>query len=72
MFKEVDFKKILSVFTPQGDDYMKTHAFPQVNYLIVEVIFNTSYDHFGGGYECESFHNIIGYLDHNLETQYFK
>lgn len=71
LFKEFDFKKILSVFTPATeDDYIK-FGFLTTHYLIVELTYETSYDH-EGGYDCEMYVDITGYLDNNMEIKKFE
>jgi len=70
-FEEFDFEKILSVFTPASeDDYLK-FGFPKINYLIVELTYESSYDH-EGGYDCEMYVDITGYLDNNFEIKKFE
>lgn len=70
-FKGIDFKKILSNFTPDTID-KKSFAIPQINYLIFEIRYESSYDPWSGEYDCESFNEVIGYLDNNLIPQYFE
>jgi len=71
LFKEFNFQKILSVFTPATeDDYIK-FGFPTTHYIIVELTYETSYDH-EGGYDCNLYVDITGYLDDNLEIKKFE
>jgi len=72
LFKKFDFVKIMSNFVPQSEDDLSKGVFPKVNYLIVEITYDVSYDHYNGGYDCDTDVNIIGYLDNNLEAKYFE
>ena len=71
LFKKFDFVKILSNFVPQSEDELSKGAFPKVNYLIVEITYNVSYD-FEGGYDCDIDVDITGYLDNELQAKYFE
>ena len=71
LFKDFDFIKILSFFTPHNDYDMSRYITPITRYLIVEITYDISYDHYSGGYDCESNVNIIGYLNENLEPHYY-
>lgn len=71
LLKEIDFKNILSKFVPQSDDDMSKFAFPETNYLIVELTYNTYYDNYSGATEGEMEIDITGYLNGNLEAVYF-
>lgn len=72
IFNNIDFEKILSVFTPQSEDDLRKFVFPKINYLVVEL-------EYVGGY-CEGIYeldevliNIVGYLDpHTLELKKYK
>lgn len=70
LFKKFDFKKIL--FTSQSENDTTKFVFPYCNYLVVEIIYITSYDHYSGGYECDTEIDIIGYLNNNLQTILFE
>ncbi len=67
LFKSFDFKKILSNFIPQCEDDISNFVFPHMNYLVVEMTYDVTYDHYSGGYDCEMELNIIGYLNNDLE-----
>jgi len=71
LFREYDFKEILSVFKPHTDDHMRHLALPSINYLIIENIYTGGYDHYYGGYEYDIETKIVGYLDSNLNKKYF-
>jgi len=72
LFKKLDFVKILSNFVPQSEDDLSKGVFPKVNYLIVEITYDVSYDGYNGGYDCDTDVDIIGYLGYNLKSTYFK
>jgi hypothetical protein len=72
LFKKFDFLKILSHFTSHSEDDLSKMVFPTVNYLIVELTYDVSYDYYNGGYDCDLDVDIIGYLDGNLQTKYFQ
>lgn len=69
-FKDLDFLKLLSNFTPEPDENISKFVFSNCNYFIVELVYDVSYDR-EGGYDCETSYDIIGYLDNNLNTVYF-
>jgi len=71
LFKDLDFKKILSYFTPQTDDDMSRFAFPETRYLIVELTYTSYYDNYSGATEGDMEVDITGYLNKNLEPIYF-
>jgi len=72
LFDEFDFQKILSKFKPQSTKDATNLIFPIVNYLIVDIDYQISYDHYSGGYECDDIYvNIVGYLDNNYQIQLF-
>lgn len=70
LFENIDFKKILSHFPiqPYKDKFRRLDA---PFYLIVELTYMKSYDHYSGGYEYDLFADIVGYLDGNLDKQLF-
>ena len=70
LFEHVDFKKILDKFpiVPYKDIYRRLDA---PFYLIVEMNYMSSYDHFSGATEYDLFVDIIGYLDSNLDKHLF-
>lgn len=72
LFKECDFKKLLSVFKPNTDEDMKHMAIPTTNYLVVEIIYTTTQDFYSGGWECESEIDVIGYLDSQMQLKKFE
>ena len=71
LFKGYDFEKILSVFEPHTDYDIQRMIIPRIEYLIVKQIYDTSYDHYNGGYECDAEFKIIGYLDDKLNKNYY-
>lgn len=70
LFQGIDFKKILDHF-PIVDykDHWKRLGAPF--YLIVEMNYFSSYDHYSGATEYELETDIVGYLDANLEKHIF-
>jgi hypothetical protein len=69
LFKDYDFKKILSNFTPHSDDDISHHVIPQIHYLIVEMIYTG-----GGKFDDDDFDleiKITGYLNKDLQPIYF-
>lgn len=71
LFGELDFEKILSVFSPHTDENISKFVFPTTNYLVVELTYVTSIDYHSGGYDCDGYVDIIGYLNNDLEICYF-
>jgi hypothetical protein len=74
IFRDFDFKKVFTQagFIPHTEDDLSKFVFPTTNYLIVEVTYDTSYDYYSGGYDCEVEEDIVGYLDGNLQSVYFE
>ncbi len=72
LYKDFDFKKILSHFIPHTEDDLSKFVFPKTEYLIAQITFDVSYDYYSGGYDCDVEHDIIGYLNGNLEPVYFE
>jgi hypothetical protein len=71
LFKKFDFLKYLIKFVPQSEDDLSKFVFPRTNYLIVELTYDVTYDHYNGGYDCDMDVDITGYLDSNLNAIYF-
>jgi len=71
LLKNLDFKKILSNFTPENEENISYFRFPHCNYLIVELTYNVTYD-LDGGYDCDMDLNVVGYLDSNMNAIYFE
>ncbi|MFW6247174.1 MAG: hypothetical protein ACOC22_03330 [bacterium] len=65
-------KKILSAFKPQTYKDLTTFSFPEINYLVVNIEYHSSYDYQEGGYDCEVEYKITGYLNNNLEFVAFE
>lgn len=72
LFQDFDFAKILSNFKPQPEDDITNFHLPWCHYLVVELIYTTSYDHYNGGWEGDMDIDIIGYLDNDLNLKYFE
>lgn len=71
LFEDFDFEKVLSVFEPHSGNDIKNFIFPHSNYLVIELTYISSYDYHNGGYDYDFEIDIIGYLNNNLEIQYF-
>jgi len=71
VFKNIDFKNILSVFKPQTEEDEMSFVFPNSNYLTFEISYDTSYNN-ENGYDCEVYYKFIGYLDDIMNVVYFK
>lgn len=71
LLKDLDFKKILSNFTPENEENLSHFVFPHCNYLICEIIYDVTYDH-DGGYDCDMDFNVLGYLDSDMNAIYFE
>jgi len=69
--KDLDFREILSSFTPRKIEHGEDLIFPNTDYLVVGITYDTSYDH-EGGYDCEISIDIDGYLDSKLVIQSIK
>jgi hypothetical protein len=74
VFQDFDFKKIFlqSRFIPHTEDDLSKFVFPSTDYLIVEITYDSSYDYYSGGYDCDIEYDITGYLNGNLEAVYFE
>jgi len=72
LFAGIDMKNILSVFKPQTYKDLTTFAFTQVNYLVINIEYRSSYDYHDGGYDCDIEYKITGYLDNNLNFVAFQ
>jgi len=70
LFKDFDFKKILSNFRPEIEESLSNFALPTCHYLIVEITYDVSYDH-EGGYDCDLIIDILGYLNQDMQVIYF-
>lgn len=63
LFKDFDFKKLLSVFKPHPETDITNFNFPKTNYIVVELEYiNGGYEY----YETEMNIYIKGYLDDNM------
>ena len=70
LFEGIDFKKILDHFPIKNyKDKWKRLGAPI--YLIVQMNYFSSYDHYSGATEWELETEIVGYLDGNLEKVIF-
>jgi hypothetical protein len=72
LFNDQKFIKYLMPFTPEKQENISNFVFPQVNYLIVELIYETTYDHYSGGCDCEMTAEVIGFLNSNFSSQFFE
>jgi hypothetical protein len=70
LFKEFDFKQVLSHFTPQKEEDLEQFVFPHVNYLVVELHYDGGFDH-EGNYDCDMHVEITGYLNDIMELTKF-
>ena len=72
IFKDIDFKKILSNFDKQTDKDLKHFNFPILHFLVVEIIYLSSYNHEDRREELYDIeYNIVGYLNNNFELKLF-
>ena len=44
---------------------------PDTNYLVIEITYETTQD-YGGGWECESSVDVIGYLNSQMQINNFE
>ena len=72
LFKEFNFKKMLSNFTPLLDDSLEKYVVAPTNYLVVELTYMLTQDYYSGGWEGDMDVDIIGYLDEKLNVIEFK
>jgi hypothetical protein len=70
LFQGIDFKKILSHF-PIKSYKNRYKILDAPLYLIVQMDYFGSYDHYSGATEYELDVDIVGYLDSNLEKTIF-
>jgi hypothetical protein len=69
LFKDFDFKQILSVFTPEPEENLMKFSTPITNYLVVEIEYISSY--YDGAYECDINISIPAYLDSDMQIHKF-
>ncbi len=72
LFKDFDFKHLFRFFKPEPEENYRNFRIPYTNYLVVELTYITSYDHYSGGYECDMEIDVVGYLNSMLQLQYFE
>ena len=72
LFAKLDFEKLLSVFPKEPQENLTNFVFPTTHYLVVELTYITSYDHYSGGYDCDMEIDVVGYLDNYLNKKDFK
>jgi hypothetical protein len=74
IFQDFNFKKIFSQaeFIPHTEDDLFKFVFPVTRYLIIEITYETLYDYYSGGYDCDVEMDIVGYLDENFQSVYFE
>jgi hypothetical protein len=72
LFKDQKFLRYLMPFKPEKQENISNFVFPHVNYLIVELTYETTYDSYSGGYDCEMNAEIVGYLSGNFSPQFFE
>lgn len=72
LFQGFDFEELLKNFTPNPETNITGFVIPKTHYLLVELTYITSQDHYSGGYDCDMEIDIVGYLDHNLQRQPFE
>ena len=70
LFKDYDFKEVLSHFAPQKEEDLEQFVFPHVNYLVVELQYDGGFDH-EGIYDCDMHVEITGYLNDIMELEEF-
>jgi len=70
LFKDYDFKQVLSHFVPQEEEDLEQFVFPHVNYLVVELRYDGGFDH-EGIYDCDMHVEITGFLKGNMELEKF-
>ena len=66
--ENLDFNKILSKFVPQCEIDINNFVFSNVNYVVIEITYITSYDH-EGGYDSDVQYEIKKFLDNNFQLQ---
>lgn len=72
LFKNFNFKHLFRFFKPEPEENFRNFRIPTINYLVVELTYTTSYDHYSGGYDCEMEIDIVGFLNSMLQIQYFQ
>jgi len=72
LFQGFDFEKLLSKFKPEPEKKISGFVIPHIYYLVVELVYTTSQDHYSGGYDCDMDIDVVGYLDYNLQRQPFE
>ncbi len=72
LLKGFDFKHLCRFFKPEPEENFKNFRIPTINYLVVELTYITSYDHYSGGYETDMEIDVVGYLNSMLQLQYFE
>lgn len=72
LFKDFNFKHLFRFFKPEPEENFRNFRIPFTNYLVVELRYTTSYDHYSGGYDCDMEIDVVGYLNSMLQIQYFQ
>jgi hypothetical protein len=72
LFKDFDFKYLFRFFKPEPEENFRNFRIPFTNYLVVELTYITSYDHYSGGYDVDMEIDVVGYLNSTLQIQYFQ
>jgi hypothetical protein len=72
LFKNFNFKHLFRFFKPEPEENFRNLRIPITNYLVVELTYLTSYDHYSGGYDCDMEIDVVGYLNSMLQIQYFQ
>jgi len=72
LFKDFNFKHLFRFFKPEPEENFRNFRIPTTNYLVVELTYITSYDHYSGGYETDMEIDVVGHLNSMLQIQYFQ
>ena len=72
LFKNFNFKHLFRFFKPEPEENFRNFRIPITNYLVVELTYIVSYDHYSGGYDCEMEIDVVGFLNSMLQIQYFQ
>ena len=72
LFKNFNFKHLFRFFKPEPEENFRNFRIPITNYLVVELTYIVSYDHYSGGYDCEMELDVVGFLNPMLQIQYFQ
>ena len=65
----LNITRILDKLVVVPETVICNHGFPTVNYLMVSINVESTYDHYSGGYDYEVDYKLDGYLDKDFKPK---